>query len=121
MNLGGPVYGGKFQMALYPFTNGDDPDTTDQFACRNVPPNGYNKSRICDPRIDALLEEGRSTFDPERRREAYVRLQRILRTKMPILLLYQQRQLNAFTTRLQGQSTSLSGAFWNVEHWRLRS
>ena len=120
MNLGGPVYGGKFQMALYPFTNGDDPDTTDQFACRNVPPNGYNKSRICDPRIDALLAQGRSTFDPVRRREAYVRLQRILRAQMPILLLYQQRQLNVFSMRLQGQTTSLSGAFWNIAHWRLR-
>jgi len=30
-------------------------DTTDQFACANVPPKGYNKSRVCDRRIDALL------------------------------------------------------------------
>ena len=117
VNLGGPVYGGKFQMALYPFTDGDDPDTTDQFACRNVPPHGYNKSRICDPRIDALLAQGRATFDPVRRRAIYEQLERILREKMPILLLYQQRQLNVFTDRLHGQTTSLSGAFWNVAAW----
>ncbi|HYK52548.1 MAG TPA: peptide ABC transporter substrate-binding protein [Candidatus Eremiobacteraceae bacterium] len=120
VDLGGPVYGGKFQMALYPFTDGDDPDTTDQFACKNVPPHGYNKSRFCDPRVDALLSQGQSTFDQARRREAYVQLEGILREAMPIMLLYQQRQLNAFTTRLHGQTTSLSGAFWNVADWTLQ-
>jgi len=115
---GGPVYGGKFAMALYPFTNGDDPDTTDQFACKNVPPNGYNKSRICDPRIDALLEAGRTTYDTTQRKAIYAHLERILADEMPILLLYQGRQLNAFSNRIKGQTTSLSGAFWNVGAWR---
>lgn len=117
---GGPVYGGRFQMALYPFTNGDDPDTTDQFACKNVPPNGYNKSRICDSRIDALLEAGRTTFDLGRRKAIYARLERLLAAEMPLLLLYQGRQLNAFSDRIAGQSTGLSGAFWNVGGWKLR-
>ena len=61
-SMGGPVYGGRFDVALYSFVNGDDPDTTDQFACSNIPPNGYNKSRICDVRIDALLAAGRETL-----------------------------------------------------------
>ncbi len=117
---GGPVYGGKFQMALYPFTNGDDPDTTDQFACKNVPPNGYNKSRICDPRIDALLDRARTTYDVQKRQAAYSALERILADQMPLLLLYQGREINAFSTRLRGQTTSLSTAFWNVGAWSLR-
>ena len=118
-NLGGPVYGGKFQMALYGFVNGDDPDTTDQFACANVPPNGYNKSRICDPRIDALLVQARRTYDVAQRKALYARLQTLLYQQLPIALLYQEHQLNAFTDALQGQSTSISGAFWNVGAWRL--
>jgi peptide/nickel transport system substrate-binding protein len=116
---GGPVYGGKFTMALYPFINGDDPDTTDQFACANVPPHGYNKSRICDPRVDALLLAGRSTFDPQKRLAAYRSLQRILYAELPIVLMYQRRQINVFSTRVRGQSTSLSGAFWNARAWSL--
>ena len=118
-NLGGPVYGGKFQMALYPFVNGDDPDATDQFACRNVPPNGYNKSRICDPQIDALLRSGRETYDMGKRKQIYTALQRRLYAELPIALIYQRRQVNAFSKRLRGQTTSLSGAFWNVAQWRL--
>ena len=116
-NLGGPVYGGKFQMALYPFVNGDDPDATDQFACRNVPPNGYNKSRICDPKIDELLTAASQTYDIGRRKAIYGAVQRRLYEELPLMLIYQRRQVNAFTTRLRGQTTSLSGAFWNVANW----
>lgn len=118
-NLGGPVYGGKFQMALYDFVPGDDPDVTDQFSCANVPPNGYNKSRLCDPRVDAVLREGNSTFEGPARMRAYARLQHLLVEDQPLVLLYQNRQLNAFSTRLHNQTTSLSGAFWNVTGWSL--
>ena len=120
-SMNGPVYGGKFQMALYSFENGDDPDTTDQFACANVPPNGYNKSRICDPQIDALLARGLQTYDPATRAATYRALQRLLYRELPIALIYRRTQLNAFTDRLAGQTTSLSGAFWNAGGWSLRA
>jgi peptide/nickel transport system substrate-binding protein len=117
---GGPVYGGKFQLALYPFVNGDDPDTSDQFLCANVPPHGYNKSRICDPRIDALLARAQRTYDLAQRMALYVRLQRVLFAEMPIALLYQRPELDAFTERVAHQTTSLSTAWWNVGAWTLR-
>lgn len=115
---GGPVYGGKFDLALYPFVNGDDPDTTDQFACSHVPPAGYNKSRICDPRIDALLAAGRTTYDPAKRRAVYARLQALLYSEMPLVLIYQRRELDAFSDRIRGTSPSVDGVFWNVGAWR---
>jgi len=115
----GPVYGGKFQMALYSFENGDDPDTTDQFACTNVPPHGYNKSRICDPQVDALLARGLSTYDSAARAATYRTLQALLYRELPIALIYRRTQINAFSDRLRGQTTSLSGAFWNVGGWSL--
>lgn len=117
-NEGGPVYGGKFHMALYPFVNGDDPDTTDQFACANVPPKGYNKSRICDPAIDTLLQQGRSTFDLALRKRTYARLERLLYAKMPVLLLYERREVDTFSVKLRNQTTSIESAWWNVAGWR---
>ncbi len=116
---GGPVYGGKFQLALYPFVNGNDPDTTDQFACANVPPHGYNKSRICDPAIDALLEAGKSTYDVAQRKAIYAQLERRLYDELPIALLYQRREIDAFTQRLHGQTTSVDSAWWDVAAWSL--
>lgn len=116
---GGPVYGGKFGMALYSFVNGDDPDTTDQFSCATVPPHGYNKSRICDPRIDALLARGQRTYDVAQRTAVYAQLQAILRDQMPIVIMYRRPELDAFSERLRKQTTSLSTAWWNVSAWEL--
>ena len=118
-NEGGPVYGGKFELALYPFVNGDDPDTTDQFSCATVPPRGYNKSRICDPRIDALLAQGQRTYDLAQRKAIYARLEALLHDEMPIVLLYQRPELDTFTTRLRNQTTSLSTVWWNAGAWTL--
>ncbi len=116
-DLEGPVYGGKFNMALYSFVNGDDPDTTDQFACANVPPHGYNKSRICDPYIDTLLRKGRTAYDEATRKAVYAKLQTLLSDELPIVPMYQRRELDAFTDRLHGPSGSIDSVFWNVATW----
>lgn len=117
---GGPVYGGRFQMAYYDFENGSDPDTTDQFACRNVPPNGYNKSRLCDPQVDALLRAGLQTYGHTARRAIYSRLEARLYADLPIALFFQRRQVNVFTTRLSGVRVSPWGPFWNVQTWQMQ-
>lgn len=119
-NQGGPIYGGRFQLALYNFVNGDDPDTTDQFACANVPPRGFNKSRFCDARADALLKDGTQALDPARRKAVYRKLEELLYRELPMVTLYSARQVNAFTDRLRGQSTSIDGAWWNAGAWALR-
>jgi len=119
VNNGGPVYGGKFQMALYGFINGDDPDTTDQFACANVPPHGYNKSRICDRRIDELMRSGNTTYVAAERKAIYTKLQRLVYEELPLVLLYQRNELDVFTDSLHGPTGSLDGVFWNVGTWSL--
>jgi peptide/nickel transport system substrate-binding protein len=115
----GPVYSGLFDMALYPFVNGDDPDTTDQFACANVPPHGYNKSRTCNPGIDALLTGGRSTFDLSKRKAIYSKLETILYQQLPIELIYQRNEIDTFSGRLKGVGGSIDSVFWNVGRWQL--
>lgn len=114
---GGPVYSGTFQMALYPFENGNDPDVTDQFACSHVPPNGYNKSRFCNRRVDALMSAALQTYDPAKRTVMYERLERLLAQQLPIELIYQTREIDAFTNRLHDESVSPTGPFWNIWSW----
>ena len=118
-NLGGPVYGGKFQMALYPFVNGDDPDTTDQFACDRVPPKGYNKSRICEPEHRRAARAGAIDVRHPAPQGGLRAVAAGPVRGVPIALIYQRRQINSFSSRIQNQTTSLSGAFWNVGAWTL--
>jgi len=114
---GGPIYGGKFQLAYYPFVNGDDPDVTDQFACANVPPRGYNKSRYCDPSLDRLMAQARTVYDRPARVVAYSRIQKALHKALPIALLYRRREIDAFSWRLRGISGSVSSIFWDASVW----
>ncbi len=116
---GGPIYGGKFQMALYPFVNGDDPDVTDQFGCANIPPNGYNKPRYCDPALDALMKAARTTYDPARRLALYARIQERLSRALPMVLLYQRREVDAFSNRIHGPSGSVSSVLWDAGSWTM--
>ena len=115
--MGGPVYGGKFGIAQYPFLPGNDPDVTDQFACDRVPPAGFNKPRFCDRAMDAALANGIATFDQARRQAAYDAVQRILNAKVPMLLMYQIVQVNAFPKWLKHQTGAVTTPFWNVAAW----
>ena len=66
-----------------------------------------------------LTDDGQRTYDLAQRKAVYRRLQTILHDQMPVALLYQRPELDAFTDRLQHQTTSLSTAWWNVGAWTL--
>lgn len=106
-------------MALFPFFDGDDPDTSDQFTCASVPPRGLNKTRLCDPEVDALLARGVATFEPSRRKDIYVRLQRRLAALLPLFVAYNFVQPSVLPDRLVGATGSVSTIWWNVGAWRL--
>ena len=46
-------------------------------------------------------------------------VQRILHEQLPIALLYQRPELDAFTGRLRNQTPSLSTIWWNAGAWEL--
>lgn len=115
--MGGPVYGGKFNIAQYPFLPGEDPDVTDQLACNRVPPAGFNKPRFCESAMDAALARGVSTFDRAKRQAAYDDVQRILSAKLPMFLTYRIVQISAWPKWLKHQSGAPTTAFWNVAQW----
>jgi len=118
---GGPIFGGAFTMALFPFYDGDDPDVSDQFTCASVPPRGLNKTRLCDADVDALLAAGVATFDPGRRKAIYVHLQQRLAALLPLFVVYNLVQPSVFPNRLMGATESVSSIWWNVGAWRLKA
>lgn len=115
--LGGPVYGGKFNIAFYPFLPGLDPDVTDQFACNRIPPAGFNKPRYCNPQMDAAIARGIDTFDTAARKAAYRDAQQIFSRDLPMLLLYQSVNINVFPKWLKGERTAVTTPYWNVATW----
>lgn len=61
-----------------------------------------NAFQFSDPEVDRLLEEGRSTFDLERRRAAYQEVERLVMEAAPALFLSTRMAYFALGTDVQG-------------------
>ncbi len=71
--------------------------------------NGLNYVGLADPEVDRVLDEGRRTFDPARRREIYSRLQRRLHDLEPLSCLFHFASPLLYDSRLEGIKPSPLG------------
>ncbi|HEU5162319.1 MAG TPA: ABC transporter substrate-binding protein, partial [Thermoanaerobaculia bacterium] len=77
------VLAGDFQATMLAWSLDLDPDLYSMFHSAQAPPNGQNFVFYANPAVDALIEEGRTTFDQGRRVEIYRELHRILAEDQP--------------------------------------
>jgi peptide/nickel transport system substrate-binding protein len=85
---GGIVDNGKYDVAWLGWIGGVDPDDDTLWACDQFPPDGYNLSFYCDPRIDAQERIALSSYDLPTRRAAYRRIQELLDEDVPVDFLF---------------------------------
>jgi peptide/nickel transport system substrate-binding protein len=101
---------------------GADPDVTNRLHTKAIAAQGgkgSNNAQYSNPEIDALLEEGSRTFDPEARRVIYFRIQEIVRQDLPFLPLFantsvfgHKEGLEGFTPNSNTRSESWKAAAW---------
>jgi peptide/nickel transport system substrate-binding protein len=115
----GPLYRGRFDLAIAQFITGPDPDLTDQFACNRIPPRGYNKPRYCDRELDGLLMRAAATYVTSERIALYRQAQRILARDVPLMPLYRLVALNAVPATLRGFNPSPVSPFYDAAAWQL--
>jgi peptide/nickel transport system substrate-binding protein len=115
--MGGILNGSKFDLALWPWYAGLDPDNSSQFTCANLPPNGYNESGYCNPEMDSLQNQALSHYDRPTRKTAYVKIERLLARDNPILVFWWQRQQEALRTTVSGFSPNPTQEAWNAWQW----
>jgi peptide/nickel transport system substrate-binding protein len=101
---------------------GPDPDTTDFFSSRSIPAKGgggQNNTQYINPEADALLIDGSSTFDQQKRKAAYQRLQEIVRRDLPYLPIYQYAMVQGVKGKLQGYvpNVNVQENCWNASTW----
>jgi peptide/nickel transport system substrate-binding protein len=70
-----------------------------------------------NPRVDAILEEYRRTFDANKRIEQYREFQRILNVEQPYTFLFMQKAVTAVSRRFQGVEVLASGGLRPLEWW----
>ena len=107
------VTSGAYQMYALRWSGGnEDPDIFEYaFSSGKFPPHGANRSYYVNPRVDALIKEGRVETDPGKRKAAYDELQTILATDLPYINLWLLDNVLVHTKRVHNITLNLSGNY----------
>jgi peptide/nickel transport system substrate-binding protein len=108
---------GRFEAVLLGWTTGLDPDAYDIWHSSKTKPGELNFIHYNNPEVDRLLEEGRHTFDREKRRRAYFRLQEIIAGDQPYTFLFVPDALPAVHKRFRGVKPAPAGINYNFPKW----
>ena len=89
---------GNFQIAYGQWVGGNqDPIFyKDLFATSEIPTqtrSSRNRSRYSNPELDALIEQAVNTFDRQKARELYVKIQEIVSRDVPVLPMWYQNNI----------------------------
>ena len=117
-SMGGPLFGGRYQLALYGALRGVDPDDSWALGCDQMPPNGFNVMRFCDPQIDRADAQDVATYDMAARKRIMRVVQKRVAAELPLLLLWQRRSVAVYPSWLHGVAPSPLSPVWNVGSWR---
>lgn len=108
---------GNFEVVLLAWLTSQDPDMYDIWHSSKTKPGELNFIGYNNPEVDRLLEEGRSTFDIEKRKKAYFRIQDILADEQPYTFLYVPDALPVVSSRIHGIEPAPAGIGYNIIRW----
>ncbi len=108
---------GNFEVVMLAWNISQDPDMYDIWHSSKTNPGELNFIGYKNPEIDRLLVEGRSTFDLEKRKRAYFRIQEILAEDQPYTFLYVPDALPVVSARIRGVEPAPAGIGHNQIKW----
>ncbi len=115
--MGGILNGGKFDLALWNWYAGIDPDNSSQFTCENRPPQGYNESGYCNAQMQMLQQRALAHYDRPTRQAAYWAIEATLARDNPLLVFWWQRQQEALRKNVRGFDPNPVQEAWNAWQW----
>jgi peptide/nickel transport system substrate-binding protein len=107
----------RFQAVILGWSIGLDPDQYDIWHSSKTKEKEFNFVSYKNPEVDALLEKGRRTFDIEKRKKAYFRIQEILAEELPYIFLYVPDATPIVQARVKGIKPSPIGISYNLPKW----
>lgn len=108
---------GNFEVVLLAWSISQDPDMFDIWHSSKTNIGELNFVGYKNPEVDRLLIEGRSTFDIEKRKRAYFRIQDILADEQPYTFLYVPDALPVVSSRIRGIEPAPAGIGHNQIRW----
>ncbi len=108
---------GNFEVVMLAWSISQDPDMYDIWHSSKNKPGELNFIGFNNSEVDRLLIEGRNTFDIEKRKRAYFRIQEILADEQPYTFLYVPDSLPVVSSRIRGVEPSPAGIGHNQIRW----
>ena len=114
----GILYGGKFDVTAYGWQMTPDADLNPYNACDLMPPNGQNVTRLCDPKLQRVLQQEKTAYDEDKRKAVIAQALDIIQTDVPYVVTYVTEDVHAFNKDLTGwhpNNTTPFDDFLNVD------
>ncbi len=104
---------GAYQIHSLRWIGGNqDPDIFEAiFDSSSFPPKRSNRTFYSNPRVDALIHEGRTTLDQEKRKAIYFEIQQILAEDLPYINLWNFDNVLVHTNRVHGIELNPAGNY----------
>jgi peptide/nickel transport system substrate-binding protein len=120
---GGILNTGKYQLAYFAWINGVDPDDSSLYLSTqmpNLPSGGQNSIFWNDPTVDRLENVALTTFDIEKRKQAYFGIQREISDQVPTIILFAERRVDTYSDHFKHFIPSpAETANWNSWQWSM--
>lgn len=111
------VHKRRFEALILGWNIVQDPDIYDVWHSSRTASGGLNFIGYKNKEVDELLEKGRRTFDQEKRKAIYDRLQEILHRDQPYCFLYVPMSLPIVHRCFQGVEAAPAGITHNFIRW----
>ncbi len=104
---------GAYQMYSMRWIGGNqDPDIFEYvFDSASFPPKRANRTFYSNPRVDALIREGRTALDQDKRKAIYAEVQQILAEDLPYINLWYLDNVLVHTRRVRGIEMNPAGNY----------
>ena len=110
------IKAGNFQLYTLSWVGITDPDVLYYiFHSSSIPPHGANRGRYKNPRIDSLIEEGRTTVDISIRTMIYRKVQKILAADLPYVSLWYTKNVAVMDRSVHGFVVYPAGDFFSLK------
>jgi peptide/nickel transport system substrate-binding protein len=107
----------NFDATIMGWTIPPDPDLYDVWHSSKTKEGELNFISYKNPELDQYIELGRHTFDREKRKEYYFKIQEILAEDQPYTFLFVPDALNCISSRFHGIEPAPAGITHNFIKW----